>query len=189
MSPTEPTPRLRVDDFDYELPQRAIAEVPVEPRDASRLLVLDRGRSTPAKPHLRHLTFAELGSQLRTGDLLVTNDSRVLPARLAATRSSGGQVEVLVLRPMPDAARWEALVRPSRRIDVGERLTLRSGDVLEVGERLGDGTRAIRFYRDPLAVMADAGEMPLPPYISDHSSPPERYQTVYARPPGSAAAP
>jgi S-adenosylmethionine:tRNA ribosyltransferase-isomerase len=189
MTDTRPTPRLRVDDFDYELPQRAIAQVPVEPRDASRLLVLDRGRSRPGHPHIDHLTFADLGSQLRAGDLLVTNDSRVLAARLAATRSSGGQAEVLVLRAMPDAARWEALVRPSRRIDVGERLTLRSGDVLEVGERLGDGTRAVRFYREPLAVMADAGEMPLPPYISDRSSPPERYQTVYARPPGSAAAP
>jgi S-adenosylmethionine:tRNA ribosyltransferase-isomerase len=189
MTSSQPTPRLRVDDFDYELPQRAIAQVPVEPRDAARLLMLDRHRSRPGRPHLAHLTFAELGSQLRAGDLLVTNDSRVLPARLAATRSSGGLAEVLVLRAMPDAARWEALVRPSRRIDVGERLTLRSGDVLEVGERLGDGTRAIRFSRDPLAVLADAGEMPLPPYISDRSSPAERYQTVYARPPGSAAAP
>jgi S-adenosylmethionine:tRNA ribosyltransferase-isomerase len=189
MTPNQPTPRLRVDDFDYDLPQAAIAQVPVEPRDASRLLVLDRARSHPGRPHLSHLTFAELGTQLRARDLLVTNDSRVIPARLAAVRSSGGQAEVLVLRPMPDGARWEALVRPSRRIDVGDRLTLRSGDVLEVGERLGDGTRAVRFYRDPLTVLGDAGEMPLPPYISDRSSPADRYQTVYAQPPGSAAAP
>ena len=189
MIPEQPTPRLRVDDFDYDLPQTAIAQVPVEPRDASRLLVLDRAWSQPGRPHLRHLTFAQLGSQLRAGDLLVTNDSRVLPARLPATRSSGGGAEVLVLRPMPDAGLWEALVRPSRRIAAGDRLTLRSGDMVEVGERLGDGTRAIRFHRDPLAVMQDAGEMPLPPYIGDRSSPAERYQTVYARPPGSAAAP
>ena len=87
------------------------------------------------------------------------------------------------------SGRWEALVRPSRRIAVGDPLTLRSGDTIEVGERLGGGTRAVRFARDPLAVMEIAGEMPLPPYIRDRSSAPERYQTVYARPPGSAAAP
>ena len=189
MTPTQTTPRLRVDDFDYELPQAAFAQFPVEPRDASRLLVLDRARSKPGQPHLAHLTFGHLDSLLHSGDLLVTNDSRVIPARLPATRSSGGVAEVLILRPMPDEARWEALVRPSRRIDVGDRLTLRSGDVVDVGERLGDGTRAIRFFRDPLSVMQDAGEMPLPPYIHDQSSPAERYQTVYARPPGSAAAP
>ena len=95
-----------------------------------------------------------------------------------------------MLRPMDDGSgRWEALVRPSRRVAVGDPLTLRSGDTIEVGERLGAGTRAVRFARDPLAVMEAAGEMPLPPYIRDRSSAPERYQTVYARPPGSAAAP
>ncbi len=95
-----------------------------------------------------------------------------------------------MLRPIDDgSARWEALVRPSRRIAVGDPLTLRNGDTIEVGERLGGGTRAVRFTRDPLAVMEMAGEMPLPPYIRDRSSAPERYQTIYARPPGSAAAP
>jgi S-adenosylmethionine:tRNA ribosyltransferase-isomerase len=183
------SPRLRVDDFDYELPAAAIAQTPVEPRDASRLLVLDRARCRPGRPHLSHLTFAQLGSQLRTGDLLVTNDSRVIPARLAAKRSSGADAEVLALRSIEGTGTWQALVRPSRRIDIGDRLTLRSGDALEVGDRLGDGTRAIRFFRDPLAVMQDAGETPLPPYIRDRSSPAERYQTIYARPPGSAAAP
>ena len=182
--------RLRVSDFDYLLPQHAIAQVPAEPRDASRLLVLDRARSRPGRPHLRHRTFGDLGGELAAGDLLVTNDSRVIAARLRAQRVTGGAAEVLVLRPMPDAGnRWEALVRPSRRIAVGDRLTLRSGDPLEVGERLGDGTRAVRFFRDPLAVIAAAGEMPLPPYIRSRSSPADRYQTVYAEPPGSAAAP
>ena len=89
----------------------------------------------------------------------------------------------------PTTRRWEALVRPSRRLAVGSFVTLRSGDRIEVGERLTDGTRIVRFERDAHAVMADAGEMPLPPYIRDRSSPAERYQTVYARPPGSAAAP
>jgi S-adenosylmethionine:tRNA ribosyltransferase-isomerase len=182
--------RLRVADFDYTLPAAAIAQAPAEPRDAARLLVLDRRRSRAGEPHLRHRTFAELGTELKAGDLLVTNDSRVIPARLAARRETGGEAEILVLRPLDDGTgRWEGLVRPSRRIDIGDRLHLRSGDMVEVGERLGDGTRAIRFFRDAMAVMQAAGEMPLPPYIRDHSSPPERYQTVYARASGSAAAP
>jgi S-adenosylmethionine:tRNA ribosyltransferase-isomerase len=114
----------------------------------------------------------------------------VIPARLSARRERGGQAVIHVLRPLGDATgRWEGLVRPSRRIDNGDRLHLRSSDMAEVGERLGDGTRAIRFFRDPLAVMQLAGEMPLPPYIRNHSSPAERYQTIYARLPGSAAAP
>ena len=127
---------------------------------------------------------------MRAGDLLVVNDSRVIPARLPATRPGGGSAEVLLLRPLTDHLdRWEALVRPSRRIPTRSTLVLRSGDRIEVGERLDDGTRAVRFDRDPHFVMADAGEMPLPPYIHDRSTSPDRYQTVYARPPGSAAAP
>lgn len=177
--------RLRVDDFDYELPAEAIAQSPAEPRDASRLLVLHR--STGAVEHAR---FRDIGQWLGAGDLLVVNDSRVIPARLPARRRGGGAAEVLVLRRLgDDPTRWEALVRPSRKVAAGELVTLASGDTLEVGERLGDGTRAVRFARDPLAVMADAGEMPLPPYIRQRSTPAERYQTVYARPPGSAAAP
>jgi S-adenosylmethionine:tRNA ribosyltransferase-isomerase len=187
---SQPDERLRVDDFDYPLPQAAIAQRPVEPRDASRLLVLDRARSRSGKPALRHRAFGELGEELRAGDLLVVNDSRVIPARLPARRDTGGAAELLALRPLPDGSgRWEALVRPSRRVVVGDLLILRSGDRVEVGDRAGDGTRVVRFFRDPMAVMAAAGEMPLPPYISDRSSPPDRYQTVYARPPGSAAAP
>ena len=176
--------RLRVDDFAYELPPDAIAQTPAEPRDSSRLLVLDR-----ASGRIEHARFRDVGRWLRPEDLLVVNDSRVLPARLVGERPGGGPAEVLVLRTLPDDLRWEALVRPSRRLAVGSFVTLRSGDRVEVGERLTDGTRAVRFERDAHAVMADAGEMPLPPYIRDRSSPAERYQTVYARPPGSAAAP
>jgi S-adenosylmethionine:tRNA ribosyltransferase-isomerase len=177
------SPRLRVDDFDYELPPHAIAQVPADPRDASRLLVLDRRSGS-----VEHGRFREIGQWLRPGDLLVVNDSRVLPARLAGTRPSGGAAEILVLRPLEDG-RWEALVRPSRRLSVGSTVILRGGHRVEVGERVGDGTRAVHFDADPHVVMAAAGEMPLPPYITDRSAPPERYQTVYARPPGSAAAP
>jgi S-adenosylmethionine:tRNA ribosyltransferase-isomerase len=192
MPPPRPDPprRLRVDDFDYQLPAAAIAQVPAEPRDASRLLVLDRAASTPGRPALAHRVFREVGQELAAGDLLVVNDSRVIPARLLASRATGGEAELLVLRPLDDGSgRWEALVRPSRRVAVGDHVTVSSGDRIEVGERLGDGTRAVRFYRDPLAVMDSAGEMPLPPYVRDRSSPPDRYQTVYAEPPGSAAAP
>jgi S-adenosylmethionine:tRNA ribosyltransferase-isomerase len=190
MTPEQPDARLRVDDFDYQLPADAIAQTPVEPRDAARLLVLDRSGSTAGSPAIAHHRFAELASLLRPGDLLVVNDSRVIPARLRATRDGGGGVELLMLRPIEEAGSlWEALVRPSRRVAVGAGLTLASGDRVEVRDRLAPGTRAVRFDRDPLAVMAEAGETPLPPYIRDHSSAAGRYQTVYADPPGSAAAP
>ncbi len=190
MTPEPLAARLRVDDFDYDLPEAAIAQVPMEPRDAARLLVLDRAESSSGSPSVSHHVFHQLPELLRSGDLLVVNDSRVIPARLAATRAGGGSAEVLLLRPMTDAPdRWEALIRPSRRIATGGMLELRTGERIEVGERLGDGTRAVRFDRDPYLVMADAGEAPLPPYIHDRSTSPDRYQTVYARPPGSAAAP
>lgn len=185
-----PRHRLRVDDFAYPLPPGAIAQRPAEPRDAARLLVLDRRASRPGRPAVSHLVFRQIGELLRPADLLIVNDSRVIPARLPATRDTGGAAEILALRPLEDGSgRWEGLVKPSRRVQPGDRLRLPSGDTVEVGERLGDGTRAVRFFRDPLAVMAAAGQMPLPPYIRDRTSPPDRYQTVYARPPGSAAAP
>jgi len=178
-------PRLRVDDFEYELPAGAIAQTPAEPRDASRLLVLER-----ASGALTHARFVDIGRWLTPEDLLVVNDSRVIPARLRGTRPGGGVAELLVLRPLDDGSgRWEALARPSRRLADGAVISLRSGDRVTVGERLGDGSRAVRFDGDPHAIMARAGEMPLPPYIHDRSAPDERYQTVYARPPGSAAAP
>ncbi len=180
--------RLRVDDFDYPLPESSIAQVPAEPRDASRLLVLDRRESRPGAPALHHGIFRQVGEWLRKGDVLVVNDSRVIPARLRGTRAGGGDAEVLLLREL-GPFQWEALVRPSRRVGVGQRVRPRSGDSIEILGKAGDGTRVVRFDSDPEAVMAMAGDMPLPPYIHDRSSPPERYQTVYAHPPGSAAAP
>ena len=180
--------RLRVDDFDYELPMRAVAQIPAEPRDTSRLLVLDRTASRPGEPALIEGTFTDIGRWLERGDLLVVNDSRVLRARLRGRRSGGGAAEVLLLRPMPDG-RWEALVRPSGRLRDGAVVRLATGDEILVDERLGEGTRAVRFSRAAELVMAEAGEMPLPPYITAREAPDERYQTVYAEPPGSAAAP
>jgi len=147
MTPDLPDARLRVDDFDYELPLAAIAQVPAEPRDASRLLVLERGSSTSGRPSLAHRAFAELGELLHAGDLLVVNDSRVIPARLPATRPGGASAEILLLHPHDsEANRWEALVRPSRRISVGTTLTLRGGDAVEVGERLSGGTRVVMLF-------------------------------------------
>ncbi|MEO5986831.1 MAG: tRNA preQ1(34) S-adenosylmethionine ribosyltransferase-isomerase QueA [Candidatus Limnocylindria bacterium] len=178
------SPRLRVDDFAYELPAEAIAQLPAEPRDAARLLVLQR-----ASGDIAHARFADLGRWLRSGDLLVVNDSRVIPARLRGTRPSGGAAEILVLRPVDGTDGWEALVRPSRRISVGEAIRLRTGAQVRVGVRAGDGTRVVHFDGDAHDVMDQAGEMPLPPYIRDRSTDDERYQTVYARSPGSAAAP
>ncbi|MCC6618376.1 MAG: tRNA preQ1(34) S-adenosylmethionine ribosyltransferase-isomerase QueA [Chloroflexi bacterium] len=176
---------MRVDDFDYELPPDAIAQVPAEPRDASRLLVLHR-----ASGRIEHARFANIGHWLTPADLLVVNDSRVIPARLPGRRSGGGAAEVLVLRQADeDPATWEALVRPSRRLPPGSRVELRSGNSVVVGARLADGVRAVTFDTDPAEVMAAAGDVPLPPYITDRSAPAERYQTVYARPSGSAAAP
>jgi len=180
--------RLRVDDFDYELPVAAVAQIPAEPRDTSRLLVLDRPASRPGEPALTEGTFTDTGRWLERGDLLVVNDSRVLRARLRGRRSGGGAAEVLLLRPMPDG-RWEALVRPSGRLRDGTIVQLATGDELVVEERLGEGTRAVRLPRAADTVMTEAGEMPLPPYITAREAPDERYQTVYAEPPGSAAAP
>ena len=176
-------PRLRVDDFEYDLPESAIAQAPAEQRDASRLLVLERSSG-----RIEHAHFRELGRWLSSGDLLVLNDSRVMPARLRARRVTGGTVELVVLR-QGDRGTWEALVRPSRKVAVGEMVTTADGHRIEVGDRLPEGVRAIRFDGDPHAVMAAAGEMPLPPYIRDRSAPADRYQTVYAEPLGSAAAP
>jgi S-adenosylmethionine:tRNA ribosyltransferase-isomerase len=184
----DPARRLRVDDFDYDLPTEAIAQLPAEPRDASRLLVLERAASAPGRPALDEARFADVGRWLAAGDLLVVNDSRVLRARLRGTRAGGGAAEVLLLRPLPDG-RWEALVRPGRRLRPGATVRLASGDEIVVGETVGEGTRAVTLPRDAGVVMDEAGELPLPPYITARDAPDERYQTVYAEPPGSAAAP
>ncbi len=185
---TEPEGRLRVDDFDYELPTEAVAQTPAEPRDASRLLVVDRSASQAGAPALTEARFADIGQWLQSGDLLVVNDSRVLRARLRGRRAGGGAAEVLLLRPLHDG-RWEALVRPGRRLPPGASVQLESGDTVTVGDEVGEGIRAVTLSRDPIEVMDQAGEMPLPPYISAREALDERYQTVYAEPPGSAAAP
>ena len=179
---------MRLEAFDYDLPVGAIAQHPVEPRDAARLLV-DRGPSTPP----RHHHVRDLPELLAAGDLLVVNDSRVLPARLHLHRQSGGAVEVLLLEALDDAhRRWECLVRPARRLARGEALVGPDGKpFLIVGTRseAGDTFMVEMCGDDPIAAVQAFGEVPLPPYITAALDDPERYQTVYADQPGSAAAP
>jgi S-adenosylmethionine:tRNA ribosyltransferase-isomerase len=158
--------------LEYELPAELVAQRPRERRDASRLLVYRR-----AERRIAHHVFAEL-PDLLTDELLVVNDTRVVPARLRLCRASGGGVELLLVERVAGDGTWEALVKPSRRVRSGERI----GPV-ELLEPLGDGRWLLRLDGDP------AGEPPLPPYISETLADPERYQTVYARELGSAAAP
>jgi S-adenosylmethionine:tRNA ribosyltransferase-isomerase len=180
---------LRTDDFDYDLPPELIAQEPLAERDASRLLALDR--TTGAVGH--HL-FRDLPALLRSGDLLVVNRSRVRPARLLGTRPGGGEAELLLVRDL-GGGDWEALVRPGRRLRAGLRVQV--GDTLEVemvGDPLADGRRHVRLHAragDAAGEVERLGHVPLPPYIrrEDRPADRQRYQTVYAREPGSVAAP
>ncbi len=176
-------------DFDYELPAAAIAQTPVEPRDAARLLVDHGPDAAPG-----HLQVRGLPALVGPGDLLVLNTTRVLPARLLATRDTGGSAEVLLLERTPgDPDVWEALVRPSRNLPAGTDLEI--GDDLRVivGDDLGEGRRIVEVVHplgsDLLDVLDRHGEVPLPPYITEPLADPERYQTTYADRPGSVAAP
>ncbi len=164
--------RMDTAQLDYELPAELIAQRPVEPRDASRLLVYRRDSA-----EIEHTAFSDL-PELLTDELVVVNDSRVVPARLRLRRASGGAVEVVLLEPVKGEGMWEALARPSRRLRAGERF----GQV-ELVEALGDGRWLVKLDGEP------DGDPPLPPYIHEPLSDPERYQTVYARELGSAAAP
>lgn len=176
---------MRLSDFDYPLPRHLIAQVPARPRDSARLLVLDRGTGD-----VQHRTFRDLADYLRAGDVLVLNDTKVLPVRLRARRPTGGRVEVVLVRRRGDG-RWEALMRPGRIRD-GARLVFAPG-VLEgtVGPRTAAGTRLITLdsREDLRAVLERVGEMPVPPYIERPLDDPGDYQTVYAATDGAIAAP
>ena len=179
---------VRLSDFDYELPEQRIAQTPIEPRDSARLLV-DRGTRAPDHRHVSDLTEI-----LRPGDLLVLNETKVIPARLSLRRSTGGAAEVLMLEPLDGERRvWEALVRPARKLKVGETLFAANGvPVVEIGARTesGDTFRVSLIGSvDSLGLLDEHGVMPLPPYITERLDRSDRYQTVYARQPGSAAAP
>lgn len=178
--------RLRVDDFDYCLPEELIAQEPIERRDASRLLVLDR-----ASGAIRHSRFYRLGEELRPGDLLVLNDTKVLPARLYGQKKSGATIELLLLKQL-ELNKWQALVRPGKKALPGVELFFPlegfSAEILDTAE---EGTRIVQFHYtgDFYHCLEQLGEMPLPPYIKKKLADQSRYQPVYARERGSAAAP
>jgi len=182
---------MKASDFDYHLPAELIAQTPMEPRDHSRLMVLNRSNS-----NMEHRRFSDIVEFINPGDVLVLNESRVIPARLTGQRTSGGKVEILLLRRL-EPCLWECLVRPSKRINVGERIKLTgeeaafpgsttsaAAEILEKGEQ---GTRVIRFADE--TILEQLGKAPLPPYIHTPLGDSERYQTVYARTNGSVAAP
>lgn len=179
---------MKTSDFEYNLPPRFIAQTPAEPRDSSRLMVLYRDDGS-----IQHRRFYEIVDLLRAGDLLVCNDSRVIPARLWGRRETGGRMEILLLRRL-EAGLWEVLMRPGRRAVVGARLSVVDGHgspkvpvEAEVLGRTGHGTRLVRFSQEE--ALEELGQVPLPPYIHEPLEKPERYQTIYAREKGSVAAP
>ncbi len=174
---------MQTSDFDYDLPPEYIAQHPAEPRDASRLLVLHRSDGS-----LQHRRFREIGDYLRPGDVLVINQTRVIPARLYARKiPTGGKVEILLLQ-REEAHLWEALVG-GKRLGEGKRLQVEGGPQAEIVEVLDGPRRRIRFSEPIEEHFPQAGHVPLPPYITAPLHNPERYQTVYARQAGSVAAP
>jgi len=174
---------LKTTDFDYDLPPDRIAQTPVEPRDAARLLVLNRESG-----EIEHATFRDLGNYLHAGDLLVLNETRVIPARLYARKiPTGGRVELLLLRRQ-DELTWEVL-GGGQGLNAGRRLQIEGGPKAQVEVVLDGPHRLVRFAQAIEAYLPQAGHVPLPPYIHEPLKDPERYQTVYARQPGSAAAP
>jgi S-adenosylmethionine:tRNA ribosyltransferase-isomerase len=173
--------------YDYELPADRIAQNPVVPRDSSRLLVVD------APPQFRHCVFRDLPSLLRSGDLLVLNDTRVIPARLYGRKVDGAKVEVLLLEEQKRNC-WLALVKPGKRLKLGARIQFADNLVAQVAAIDADtGGRVLQFdlpaEQSLLPWLSQLGVVPLPPYITDSEADPEQYQTVYAKHPGSAAAP
>ena len=177
---------MKTSDFWYDLPEELIAQTPLQQRDSSRLLVLDRISGEVAHRH-----FYDILDYLNPGDCLVLNDSRVLPARLLGHRPTGGAVEVLLLRDLGDK-KWECLCKPGRKMQVGNEVIFGDGEltatVVEVQET---GNRVVEFHYEGifLEVLERLGKMPLPPYIKAELADQERYQTVYSREVGSAAAP
>lgn len=173
---------MKTTDFDYDLPAGRIAQTPIEPRHAARLLVLHRGRG-----ELEHNTFWNLADYLHPGDLLVINRTRVIPARIFARKETGGRVELLLLRRVDDAT-WEALAG-GKRLAAGRLLQVEDGPAAEIVAAFEGARRLIRFSQPVEPYLEKSGQMPLPPYIHTPLADPQRYQTVYALEPGSAAAP
>lgn len=176
---------MRLSDFDYVLPPDRIAQVPAEPRDSSRLMVLD-----PVTGEVEHARFSDLANYLSPGDLLITNDTQVTARRLSGRKHTGAVVEILLLRETGEST-YEALVRPAKRLKTGSVITLETGDIATVVGETPFGGRILQFPEEThlREMMQTAGQVPLPPYIHNSLANEDRYQTVYARSPGSAAAP
>ncbi len=177
---------MKTSDFDYYLPIELIAQTPVEPRDSSRMLVYDR-----ANDKVYHKHFYDIKEFLKPGDLLVRNNTRVLPARMYAFTPNGGKVEVLLLKRF-DLTEWEVLVKPGKKAKPGAKLIISDELSLEVLSTIEEtGSRRVKFTFDGVFedIISRLGEMPLPPYITEKLKDKERYQTVYAKVDGSAAAP
>lgn len=173
-------------DFYFDLPEELIAQTPLQKRDTSRLLHLDKRTG-----EIEHKHFYELKSYLRAGDCLVLNDSRVLPARLIGSRPTGGSIELVLLRDLGEG-RWECLSRPGRKTRPGQEIIFGDGELTATVESVIEGgNRIVRFHYEGvfLEVLERLGKMPLPPYIKEELQDSERYQTVYSRELGSAAAP
>ncbi|MBN8581032.1 MAG: tRNA preQ1(34) S-adenosylmethionine ribosyltransferase-isomerase QueA [Anaerolineae bacterium] len=173
---------MKTSDFDYNLPESSIAQTPAEPRDSSRLLVLHREMG-----EIEHKIFRDVRDYLKAGDLLVLNQTRVIPARIFAHKETGGKVELLLLRRR-DELTWEALVG-GKGLRVGKSVQVENGPKAEILEILEGSERLIRFSEPIEPYFSQVGNVPLPPYIHEKLSDPERYQTVFAKEPGSAAAP
>ncbi len=173
---------MKTSDFDYDLPESFIAQTPIEPRDSSRLMVLHRDTG-----QIEHRVFREIGRYLRPSDVLVLNQTRVIPARIYARKPTGGRVELLLLRRR-DELSWEALVG-GKGLSVGKSMQVENGPRAVIVEVLNGSERLIRFEQPIEPFFPKVGNVPLPPYIHEKLNDPERYQTVYAREPGSAAAP
>ena len=177
---------MKTHDFYYDLPEELIAQTPLEKRDTSRLMLLDRTTG-----QVQHKHFYDILDYLNPGDCLVMNDSRVLPARLLGHRPTGGAVEVLLLRDLGNKC-WECLCKPGRKMQVGSEVIFGNGELTAVVKEVQDtGNRVVEFHFEGifLEVLEQLGKMPLPPYIKEELQDQERYQTVYARELGSAAAP
>ena len=177
---------MKTHDFWYDLPEELIAQTPLEQRDTSRLLVMDK-----CTGQIQHKHFYDILDFLQPGDCLVMNDSRVLPARLLGHRPTGGAVEVLLLRDLGNK-QWECLCKPGRKMQVGSEVIFGAGELsATVAAVKEDGSRIVTFHYDGifLEVLERLGKMPLPPYIKAELQDQERYQTVYSREVGSAAAP
>jgi S-adenosylmethionine:tRNA ribosyltransferase-isomerase len=173
---------VQTSDFDYHLPESSIAQKPIEPRDSSRLLVFHRDTG-----ELEHKIFREIGEYLHPNDLLVLNQTRVIPARIYARKPTGGRIELLLLR-REDERTWQCLVG-GKGIRVATKIQVEDGPQVEIVKVLNGSERLIRFAEPIEPYFPKIGNVPLPPYIHEKLNDPERYQTVYAREPGSAAAP